>query len=135
LQIYRDAAYAELRDERDELKAKCEALKQQLDQMEYKIQPEELPKCPECGSTCVVCGGTGKATQPPKKAVYEWQEIDDSRHYLFRNGRYCGQINHHYSPESWSWTAEGAQYLRLTTLPLARAAVEAVVRAHFGDEA
>jgi len=82
------------------------------------------------------------APEPPRKAVYEWQDAKDVpiHCYLFRGGACCGKV--------WprgdglcGWEASCTRALSqpiigtAVTLQLARAAVEAVVRAHFGDEA
>jgi hypothetical protein len=103
-------ACLQAREERNALKAECEALKQELDQMEYKQQPE-----------------------PPKKAVYEWVEGDD-KFMLFRDSHLIGHVHlcGHYYGNARNGMGD---IIKSPSLSLAKAAVEAVVRAHYGDEA
>ncbi|MEN6545761.1 MAG: hypothetical protein ABFE07_06970 [Armatimonadia bacterium] len=75
-----------------------------------------------------------KVATQPDPATYEWESWT-----LRRNGQEVGFITCHSTPtniSSWRYNATQSAFSgQAKTIGLAKAAVEAVVRAHFGDDA
>lgn len=146
-----NAAYDELRAQVDELQTKIDLATARAELAEKSEPPEE----PTYKHICLSCMGTGMflgsrcacgtipkpetpAPKPPKKAVYEWGDaISENPPEICcsRNGCTIGRIRDHGSSlrHRFQWSATDGFWGKTTTLPLAKAAVEAVVRAHYGD--
>lgn len=88
--------------------------------------------------------GEAKQPEPPKKAVYEWAPWghDPCGWTLLRDGVAAGTVEETLpNRRLFYWQAFPERMPKLVesqispSFPLAKAAVEAVVRAHYGDEA
>jgi hypothetical protein len=134
-------AYNELRDERDGIKQQllntkpsccCDTGKA------FKKIADELnvanTDCAEIAELAVEKIKQANQPEPPKKAVYEWVEGGDKFIMLFRDSHLIGHVHicGHYYGNARNGMGD---IIKSPSLSLAKAAVEAVVRAHYGDEA